>query len=159
MLYLPSNLVSSLGLPVWLKLHKLLITRLPSKKTNRNSTCPHTAPECALLGIRLCRPHNMEFVLQGVFLIACNECFLAPDTNFDPENPYNMYFKDAKLSCHLTSPISPADLPFAVSDFPKCISNLHSIEKIVKLERRVEILSAVGDHLGKMQFKIQHSLF
>ena len=33
-LYLPSNLVSSLGLPVWLKPHKLLITRLPSKKTS-----------------------------------------------------------------------------------------------------------------------------
>ena len=32
-LYLLSNLVSSLGLPVWLKYHKLLITRLPSKKT------------------------------------------------------------------------------------------------------------------------------
>ena len=32
--HLPSNLVSSLGLPVWLKPHKLLVTRLPSKKTS-----------------------------------------------------------------------------------------------------------------------------
>ena len=80
-LYLLSNLVSSLGLPVWLKPHKLLVTRSPSKKTSldlsldlgltdlsslhhcpkdtdRNSTCPCTIPECALLEIWLCRPHN-----------------------------------------------------------------------------------------------------
>ena len=55
MLYLHSNLVSSLGLPVWLKLHWLLVTMSPSKKTNRNSMCPRTTLECALLEIRLCR--------------------------------------------------------------------------------------------------------
>ena len=32
--HLPSNLVSTLGLPVWPKPHKLLITRSPSKKTS-----------------------------------------------------------------------------------------------------------------------------
>ena len=76
-LYLHSNLVSSLGLPVWLKPHKLLVTRSPSKKTSldlsldlgltnlssachyprstdSNSTCPCTTLECALLEIWLC---------------------------------------------------------------------------------------------------------
>ena len=43
---------------MWLKPHKLLVTRLPSKKTERNSTCLCTTPECALLEIRLHRPHN-----------------------------------------------------------------------------------------------------
>ena len=86
-LYLLSNLVSSLGLPVWLKPHKLLVTRSPFKKTSldllldlgltnlsslchcpkdtdRNSMCPHTTPECALLEIRLHRPCNKSVQRQ-----------------------------------------------------------------------------------------------
>ena len=93
MLYLHSNLVSSLGLPVWLKPHKLLITRLPSKKTSldlsldlgltnllsshhhpkdtdRNSTCPHTTPECALLEIWLCRLCNKRTSSSNIPLLS-----------------------------------------------------------------------------------------
>ena len=70
--HLHSNLVSTLGLPVWLKPNKLLVTRSPSQKTllglvaqlrshrplvfmslphslDRTSTCSHTTLECALL--------------------------------------------------------------------------------------------------------------
>ena len=69
--HLPSNLVSSLGLPGWLKPNQLLITRSPSKKTSPDlslnlgltslsslchcprvhwtSMCPHTTLECVLL--------------------------------------------------------------------------------------------------------------
>ena len=62
-LNLHSNLVSSPGLPVWLKSHQLLITRLPSRKTLGNSMCPHTTLVCALLEIRLHRPHNKLVLL------------------------------------------------------------------------------------------------
>ena len=80
--HLPSNLVSSLGLPVWLKPHKLLVTRLPSKKTSLDlsldlgltdflsvchhsrvltgTLCPHTTPECVLLEIWLCSLCNID---------------------------------------------------------------------------------------------------
>ena len=43
-----------------LKPYQLLVARLPSKKTNRNSMCPCTTLECALLEIRLCRQHNTQ---------------------------------------------------------------------------------------------------
>lgn len=102
---------------------------------------------------------NMEFILQGVFLIACSDFFLTPDANFDPENVLNMHFQDVKLSCHLTSPTTPTHFPFTISDFPKCISNLHSIEKTVKLEKEVEIVSAISEHLSKANFKVHHPLF
>ncbi|KAI9566420.1 hypothetical protein HD554DRAFT_1110619 [Boletus coccyginus] len=101
---------------------------------------------------------DSEFILRGVFEITRNDCFLAPDGNFDPGNVFGGVFQDVKLSCRLAAP-SSTDFEFARKDFDQCTDNIHRIEKIIKCEKGFDIVSCVGNHLDNTQFKICHALF
>ena len=100
-----------------------------------------------------------EFILQGVFQIACNEFFFTLDRSFNPLNMLNSHFQDVKLSCCLTCP-APKTFPFTVMDFSKCIDNLCNLEKVIKIKKKDQIMSTLtGSILGSMQIKLSHVLF
>ncbi|KAI6012861.1 hypothetical protein PISMIDRAFT_108319 [Pisolithus microcarpus 441] len=101
---------------------------------------------------------DTEFTLKGVFQIACNDFYFTPDGNFDPANSFSSQFQDTKLSCRLTAPTSP-DYQLFNDDFPKCVNNLRNLEKMIKPNKEIEIMSGLTEHLGKTQFKISHALF
>ncbi|KAF8425809.1 hypothetical protein L210DRAFT_3653056 [Boletus edulis BED1] len=99
-----------------------------------------------------------EFVMRGVYQIARNDFFFTPDGNFDPANTFGSRFQDVKLSCRLIPPTS-SDFDFTIKDYPICLQNLRSIERLVALGKNQETLGAIAEHLGKPQFKLAHSLF
>ncbi|KAI5993858.1 hypothetical protein EDD15DRAFT_2366928 [Pisolithus albus] len=101
---------------------------------------------------------DTEFTLKGVFLIARNDFYFTPDGNFDPANSFSSRFQDTKLSCRLAAPTSP-DYQLFNDDFPKCVNNLRSLEKMIKPNKETELMSGLTEHLGKTQFKISHALF
>lgn len=99
-----------------------------------------------------------EFILCDVFQIAYNDFFFMPNSNFIPGNLLSTHFQDTKLNWHLTCP--PAnDFNFATQHFSACIETLHSIERLIQLERNEECVSSVVHHLQNLQIKLMHNLF
>lgn len=100
-----------------------------------------------------------EFILRGVFQIARNDFFFTPDGSFNPGNALNTRFQDVKLNCRLTIP-SPNTFPFAVTDYPTCIDNIRALEKIIKHDKKDQVMSSLsGSVLGSTQIKLSHALF
>ncbi|KAF8132271.1 hypothetical protein EV363DRAFT_1073599, partial [Boletus edulis] len=102
---------------------------------------------------------DSEFILRGVYQVACNDFFLSPDGNYNPENALGTRFQDVKLNCRIIPPVSSA-YSFAIDDFIPCIDNLHAFERLLKHDRGESVGGMVhGSILGTTQVKVTHALF